>query len=350
MVATIKKTSFEECVFWAGEAYYSGFGSQLLEFIWTMYYDFYATTYPKYESKFSKLSHEWKTNNALSCLLYMANTLYHSRPNSTVFYLRLLNPATPSSVYVGRTPTWLKKLALDKQGRKLTRSIHSMNMVNVAFHLKCYANRPSAAYAVVKKYFREVKGLSLGEAALDNIPYSKQDHIVLALICHLLKDEDEIKKRAIFRKLSPSILTKCAEFDRAAVEPARLTLPRKRLFPVSSLVGYLPLSRNQARYPDGQPLRHDHLVWYHWEYFAYNSPLWRKRFESYDATRDESAMKVVFADDDELDDFSLKYGYEPDEQSSEVQDRSTREIPMVSLPEFLSQVFDGDKIEDIPLE
>ena len=63
------------------------------------------------------------------------------------------------------------------------------------------------------------------------------------------------------------------------------------------------------------------IIWYHWEYYAYNCPLWNERFNMYDITIDSDKNKIVFQDDDDLELFYSQFGYDPDEQSSETIDK-----------------------------
>jgi hypothetical protein len=68
--------------------------------------------------------------------------------------------------------------------------------------------------------------------------------------------------------------------------------------------------------------------WYNWEYYANPCPLWAERFNQYNITIDDELAKITFNDDDHLEDFYSKYGYEPDEQSIETE--SKRIIKMAS--------------------
>ena len=45
--SVLKKTSFNECLFWTSEFYYSGYFLELWKLIWKIYYDFYAIIHPK---------------------------------------------------------------------------------------------------------------------------------------------------------------------------------------------------------------------------------------------------------------------------------------------------------------
>jgi hypothetical protein len=52
-----------------------------------------------------------------------------------------------------------------------------------------------------------------------------------------------------------------------------------------------------------------------WEYYAFNSPLWKARINASSGSFDIN-NKLVFPDDELLESFYDKYGYEPDEQSN----------------------------------
>ena len=340
VVSTVGKRSFDECVFWLSEVYYSGFQERMIECLWKTYYDFYAVTYPKYESKLVRLMAAWKKSGDLHHLLYVVNMLYHSKPDGLVFYLRMLNPVSPASVYTGRLPKWLKDLGLSKQIRKLVRSIHKDNMTNVAFYLGDFGGCEDsyACYNAVKKYFSAKHDMNLSDVELDAVPYSDKSHIVLALICYLLRDPEDIKKKSVFRKLEKDVATKCISFNGSCPDSAYETLPRKRLYSISGLIGYGPLDRYCVTDDNGASLETDHLMWRHWEYFAYGSPLWKERFDVCGAQENHTKRIMTFPDDDKLDTFYEKYGYEPDEQSREVQDRAARAVEPLQLKEWLAEM------------
>ena len=72
-----------------------------------------------------------------------------------------------------------------------------------------------------------------------------------------------------------------------------------------------------------------------WEYYASFSKIWRDRIDDFGGFIDVENRKVVFHDDD-IDDFYDVYGYEPDEQSSNLLSKITHltEISQMSLYDF----------------
>lgn len=57
---------------------------------------------------------------------------------------------------------------------------------------------------------------------------------------------------------------------------------------------------------------------YNWLYYAAQSPIWRSRIAEYGAVLDDTTQSVTFPDDNQMELFYAKYGYEPDEQSLEI--------------------------------
>ena len=58
-----------------------------------------------------------------------------------------------------------------------------------------------------------------------------------------------------------------------------------------------------------------------WLYYASKSPLWQTRIASYGGTINDTTYNVDFACDDQEEKFYEKYGYEPDEQPIEIQEK-----------------------------
>ena len=63
-----------------------------------------------------------------------------------------------------------------------------------------------------------------------------------------------------------------------------------------------------------------------WEYHASFSPLWSQRIQWFGGYPDYNTQKIVFTQDDSAQKFYRLYGYEPDEQKLEVQEKSVGSI------------------------
>ena len=61
--------------------------------------------------------------------------------------------------------------------------------------------------------------------------------------------------------------------------------------------------------------------YYNWLYYASRMSLWDHRIRNYNGTIDDEKHEVRFEDNDDFENFYNKYGYEPDEQSDDVQSK-----------------------------
>lgn len=338
MFCLIQKSSFDEVIFWSGEIYYSGFHEQLWDHIWKLYYDFYAIKYPKYEKKINKLS---KEKMDFKNIVYLLNLFYYSKPTYTVFALRLLNPESPTHVYLGRIPKWLKELELTKWERKLIRSIHNGKKVNIAFYIK-QVTSTQQCYNAIKKYHMQVLSLPLKNKSLDAINYKNKAHILLALICHLSLDASEIQTKTILKKLNKSIVTTQIQFNDTIIEPLYKTLCHKRLFKISPLVGAFKLERFSV-----QKLDYKDILRLHWDYFVYNTPLWQQRIKNCNGIVDDKKYELIFKNDDDHEAFYERFNYEPDEQSKEIQEKSICDIDIEDGRAWLSAINEAIGIKKV---
>ena len=89
LLASILKKS-DDAIFWAYELYYSGFKHELFELLWNIYYDFFATLNPSFESYFLKKHGEWIINNEEYDTLVssIVQSLLFRPFNTDVFMLR----------------------------------------------------------------------------------------------------------------------------------------------------------------------------------------------------------------------------------------------------------------------
>lgn len=63
-----------------------------------------------------------------------------------------------------------------------------------------------------------------------------------------------------------------------------------------------------------------------WEYHASFSPLWSQRIQWYSGYPDYNTQKIIFTEEESAQKFYRLYGYEPDEQKLEVQEKSIGSI------------------------
>ena len=86
LVSLLKKS--DDAIFWAYELYYSGFKTELFEFIWHIYYVFYATLNPSFEAYLLNKRNEMLKDEKLVSAIVQDLII---RPfNTDVFFLNII--------------------------------------------------------------------------------------------------------------------------------------------------------------------------------------------------------------------------------------------------------------------
>ena len=80
-------------------------------------------------------------------------------------------------------------------------------------------------------------------------------------------------------------------------------------------------------------------IWYSWEYYAYSSPLWKKRIDKNGGKLDHTRKCVVFKDDDLHDNFYDTHGLEPDEQDKATQDKFICEYEATPINTLFTKIW-----------
>jgi len=309
-VIKAQENTFKEVAFWCGEIYYSGFHEELTQFIWKIYYDFYAITYPKYEKKIRKKLQVFNIDN----IIYILNMLYYSRSNPDVFQMRHYKPKFPNHIWLTKPPpSWLKDMCLTKLENKFIRSVHNQKKTNIVFYLNMIP--VERCMEIITQYYQTVHGHLVKPN--NQTVYKDEKHVLLSLIQHLSLDASNIHTKMILKKIDNTIITEQILLNDDVVEPLYKTLGVKRLFKVSSLIGAFELQRFSIENMD-----HRDILWCHWDYFAYNTPLWKKRIDECNGIRDDDSRELIFKNDRDHEKFYETYNYEPDEQTKEIQDMS----------------------------
>jgi len=344
LTCLLVKSSFEETLFWASEIYYSGYQKEIWELLWKIYYDFFAIRNPKFEKKIKRAHKNWCDTHDVVHLIDVINFLYHSStPTLKVFYLRTIKATVPTSIYLGRTPKWVVSLNLSKKERYVIRSIHKKSLLDISYYLSQISDNIPRCYEIVWHYYTKIKGYSLkNQLVYEKITYTDKKHILYALICYLMMETDEelskIRKIALVRKLEQSSIDFFKETN-ISITPIWKTLPKRRLYAIHELVGAFPIERAKV------DIEWNKILWYHWEYYARQCPLWAERFKKYKVIFDETTLQPKFINDDLLEEFYEKYNLEPDEQSRDCQEKSLRVLKTKTLGEWLSTIF-SETIDD----
>jgi hypothetical protein len=299
----------EEALFWAYELYYSGFQTQLTNLLWKIYYDFYASlnigfqTYLLKKIKNPTFMQEPKILGSI-----IQNFII--RPfNVDVFMLQHIQNQfeIPKKEKINNL-TLLKEVPLDYESllHVITDMIDSNKIITLLDDK-------------LKKEWKKIEKVKL--------PVDKK----VLLLAYLLQQYGLNQKKQMGKNIyvcsdqEDFIMYKTMEVDLTPQENRKIAkLPAYKILPLVTLYSinestFLSLFEFQRELKTTK--REAYLK--NWLYHASQSPIWMERIHRYKGEIQNN--KIVFEDEDKEEEFYQNYGYEPDEQKKEVQERSIKE-------------------------
>jgi hypothetical protein len=314
------KHPLQEALFWAFELYKSKYGENLWNILTQLYYDFYYIKGISFEKTIHKEYESWKHTNSFQHIAKIVKEL-HKQPivtNIFQYYYNGIacNNTASNSSHIDCDKTFLEQTSLD-----LTQSFRYLRLKSVDEIKNIYKTR----YRLNNK-----KDICLF--------YTNQQHRwTVKLITKL------IKRKTIWIK------TKLNDNDNIFIcklhEPASKvykTLKEKRLYEVNDNIGAFPLQRfNQetdvvfmwipsiGKYIPDDVDKTISAYLYNWEYYAKDTPFWSDVFKTHHVSFKKK--KIVFPDDDVLEQFYDNHGLEPDEQCKETQMKSVKPIKKINI-------------------
>ena len=333
LTCMLKSQSLEECNFWISELYLSGFIEQSWELLWFVYYDFYYIRNPQFQSFLHKKSVE----GDLKSVLTVVKNLFKMKSSSEVFMTRQYNNCVKdiTHIFKGKKPNWLMTLPVQYHGlfrfidKKLYHfAVSSLPDVVDADLFKAIQIYFQLTDEQTMSFQNEFFPQPSADTADTTDQYKNMIHKLWAIICLLIFNRDYLtSKKKMYISCSDSEYNDIMKIHNDPIPLSKYnnpqiyrTLQHKRLYSIDPICSSFHLLRENVE-------NINKCYREHWEFYAYLCPLWNDRFQKYDITIDSDKKKIVFHDDDEIEEFYSQYGYEPDEQSYETENKRVVHMP-----------------------
>jgi len=279
----------ESVLFWTYELYYSGFEEELFEYLLKIYYDFYYTINPSFLDYFIKKYNLWKEceDDEKDIIVGMiAKNLSIRNYNLDIFILN-------NSSYNNNNNNSLMKSLEEKNYREISNIVLN-KIIGIPEIIKISVQYFKKKCIKIKEFLKMKEEIQVLGWIMSN--YQKLTNNTSKKIYIVLDSEDILDYKNIEKKdglKSYKILEKACKYE------THFVLDRDR-----------DISLKEC-------------YWYKWLYYASFSPLWKLRIERYGGIINKEKKEVLFIDEESFYD---EYGYEPDEQPKEVQEKSIKEI------------------------
>jgi hypothetical protein len=330
LVSILNKS--DDAIFWAYELYYSGFKYELLNLIWQIYYDFFATLNPTYEAyflkKYKEFSAENNSNDERTICAIIKDLLF--RPfNTDVFVLRnLVSNFVLDIIYHHGTEKITDSEELRKNVSKWAqtndfRSIAQFIDINTNVKLEDIYSVCLDVFEITpkNKYMKEFTNILQLTCVKTNV-------ILLAKIMTLFSKKAGLKKgRSIYIHVEPEDIIPYETIIGSQEIKHYDILEKAYICGIDDFkhLSLFKLTRHKYNIQEEYRIR--------WLYHASFSPLWAKRIKDFGGYPDYTKQTIIFKeepDDDLMQKFYVLYGLEPDEQKIEVQNKSIARIEKIN--------------------
>lgn len=347
--ALLQKRELKEIYFWAYELHYSGF--DLFRVLWRIYYDVYFELNPLLEKYLSKKQEIWETTKQADVFAFCLKNMRFCKPSSNVFLLRQHAEVTNKkggSGYKGRPPSWCAYHP--KKYHSWLRAISKKDYSNIALHtyslVREYDGAADHMYRELVAYFAGVMDVEQNADVYWNArKYFDDAHYLLSIVLYLVGNK-VVEQEPCLMTPSPNHLKFLLEFGNEHIDecPQYNILGERRVYGINPCIGCFQLARYQDKCVTNLNSLYDlNSIW---EKFVFQTPYWIRVFESQNATFDTTHKRVYFPNDEALEDFYDTYGCEPDEQTSDVRDKSLGAIPCANWRHWYDAIFDEPSIID----
>ena len=321
ITSLINKRELKECYFWTFELYYSEI--DVFPILWKIYLDFYFKLNPVLERHFRKHHAICKKERNNKSIAFIIKNLFQSKSCYDVFILVQYSTIAehPTMIYKGRKPKWC--LQYPSEYQNWLRSIDKNHYENMVYYTKKLLNtKPSSeVFGILVQYFAYKMEIEIDTDVYAFIETRMDGHdleYMLAMILHLNMPERDFVYKNIFTLPTKKELLWIKETQEYDIECHKI-LKYKRLYEIDDSIGCFPLAREKVDSMIDM-LRNN------WEFYAYRTPLWKKRIDNFGGIVDEETKKIIFEDEEKLELFYESFGLEPDEQSLDIQNKSAKEI------------------------
>jgi hypothetical protein len=322
----------DDAIFWAYELYYSGFKMELFDYIWKIYYDFFATLNPSFEAYLNKvLKSDFEKDKIVSTIV---QDLLIRPFNTDVFFLRTIcqlfeveckyiNSCKNISNLVEQLTIWIdtndyKSIAQFILNDNDNNDNDKILNIVIDIFVNLYLIKVSK-----QKMLKEFK------IAQDRTTDKKV--VLLAKILTLFSLKEKlVKGKNFYIIVEPEDIIPYETIE-ASINDFTHEIRHYRILGVARICGIddlkymslFKLERDTICKPDTiyKKDKITDIYFNNWLYHAAFSPVWFNRIKKYRGYVDYKTQKVEFVDEDLMQMFYRKYGYEPDEQHQNTTDK-----------------------------
>jgi hypothetical protein len=313
----------EEAIFWAYELYYSEFKTDLVAVFWSLYYDFYYTLNPSFEKYLqTRLKKNLDLDTDSVNYISMIINNFMIRPHSMdIFMLKQIVEICDFDKTDIQDYITSSENNLEVMRREMLFAIRTKDFMILAslILIDIKDEHIDSMFEVATNYFVTEMGLKKKAPDYDKNATNKRVLILCRIVHYFTAIANKKLGKNLYVHIEPEEVVLYETIHAGAGLVPRKILPLAKIYAIDSY-NYLSLFDLKR---ETQNIKT--AYYYDWLYYASYSPLWKSRILKHNGVIDQNNHKVEF-DDNDIDEFYDNYGYEPDEQSTEVENKTIQDI------------------------
>ena len=361
--AMLKQRDICECYYWASELYYSNI--DIFQLLLQLYNDYYAMLNPFFEHFIIKKMNQWISSKNINYVFYCIINMYVLKHDYKVFIMRqLYNTDTyPTIIQINKKKQLTFKInkeewlsLFDVKFHHLLVSIKYIRYNNICYYLKELIKSTSTKdiYIMLIQYYSMVTEKIADDNTINemliyftNRQYNDEIHSLLTIICYLEYNNTNISdnKMKLYIRPNPehilfikNIELELIPLNKNGIRDIYKTLEYKRLYSIDCNIG----SFNLNRYTFDTFEFYKNEILTHWDYYASGSKLWNDRIiQEYNGSINHNTKLLEFENDDKLEEFYSKYGFDLDEQPKNIQDLSLLYIEKTNYTKWIEYIYNN---------
>lgn len=316
LLIALLRNKKDEALFWGFELFHSGFAEELMDHLWTIYYDFYATLNPLFEKYFIR-----KHSDALvgeigmeTMIASIITNLCSKFYTTDVYALRIQFDAGPRHDH--------------DHNEDRDHEEHHFESLFAAKDYKrigaCILGEPTTQMVCIRDACLAHYKLSSYRAMLLP-PKIDVRHRFLAHIMQICSLQVFVLPENNGKNMSDAHTTYSSNDSliNATKPNRRLEIACKYKINASGLMSLFRLQRHE----DGVDVKKQYKE--NWLYYSAQTPYWTQKIQDHCGAKNDELMKVVFPSVEQEEAFNNAHWLDPDEQSSETQDACVGDIALV---------------------
>ena len=313
----------EEAIFWAYELYYSEFKTELVAVFWSLYYDFYYTLNPSFE-KYLQTKLKKNLDLDMDSVNYISMIInnFMIRPHSMdIFMLKQIVDICDFDKSDIQDYIDSPGNNLELMRREMITALRTKDFMMLAslILIDIKDEHIDTMFEVATNYFITENGLKKKVPNYDKQSSNKRVLILCRIVHYFTATTNKKLGKNLYIHIEPEEVVLYETIHSGAGLVPRKILRLAKIYAIDS-DNYLSLFDLKRETQDIKT-----AYYYDWLYYASYSPLWKSRILKHKGVIDQKNHKVEF-DDDDIDEFYDNYGYEPDEQSTEVENKTIQDI------------------------